>query len=181
MIEIILNYEGKAWLKPDVRITPYKHSFSCLDIMHTKREVFWYEGYWKRTSKMKSFKIMKTLFFLCLYIQRQIWGVGVVKINAKDWKKYSYIRIHKYMVAVYSRKILWRSSLDHCDLSEEQNSLFHFLVSSTKMRYQPLEDKEIHLSTTADLRPMWKKWRKYIYFYITLTNYWSFSHCKGIS
>lgn len=55
---------------------------------------------------MKSFKIMKTLFFLCLYIQRQIWGVGVVKINAKDWKKYSYIHIHKYMVAVYSRKIL---------------------------------------------------------------------------
>lgn len=165
MIKIILNYECKAWLKPDVRITPYKHSFSCLDIMHTKREVFWYEGYWKRTLKKKK-KVIQNHenFVLFMFVYSKTNGGGGVKINAKDWKKYSYIHIHKYMVAVYSRKILWRSSLDHCDLSEEHNSLFHFLVSSTKMRYQPLEDKEIHLSTTADLRPMWKKWRKYIYF-----------------
>lgn len=45
-------------------------------------------------------------FVLFMFVYSKTNGGEGVKINAKDWKIYSYIHIHKYMVAVYSRKIL---------------------------------------------------------------------------
>lgn len=36
-------------------------------------------------------------FFIFVFLKMKGWEF---KINAEDWKKYSYIHIHKYMVAV---------------------------------------------------------------------------------
>lgn len=155
LIKIVLKYKCKAWLKPHFSTAPHKYSLSRLDITHIEHGVFWYQRYWKRTSKMK--KKLKSFYFYICILKYRCNQHKAFKNNCKRLKKYNHIHIHKYRVAVHSRKILWRNNLGEWDLSEGHSSQFGFLVSLTEIRYCLLEDKEIHLSARADLLPRLKK------------------------
>lgn len=132
---------------------------------HQTRSLLVPEVLKKNIKNEKKLKIIKTFsFYICTFKCKCNQGKAF-KNKRKRLKKYSYIHIHKYMAAVHSRKILWRNNLGQWDLSEGHSSLFDFLVSLTEMRHQLLEDKEIHLSTRADLLPGLKKMKlQTIYF-----------------
>lgn len=114
---------------------------------------------------IKIWKQLKIFYFYIWIFKKKCSQSKAFKNKCKRLKKFSYIHIHKYMVAVHSRKILWRNSLGQWDLSEGHSSQSDFLESLTEMRHHLLDDKEIHLSTIADLLPRLKKMKlKHRYF-----------------